>query len=115
MVLLIIPYRSTFIQLESILVECPDGEHSSYEGEKARAILFECYRRKDNGYFKINGKTSKALEGHVKSVIGIPINGRGPLEIFTYEEFRALSNEFFELIRETTYRPTKVILPDYEI
>ena len=50
----------------------------------------------------------------MREVFGISINN-GPLEIFTYDEFKTLSNEFIELIRETTYKPTKVILSDYEI
>ena len=114
MVLFGIPHRSTYYLLENVVVDGSDDDPISYEGDKASAILFDSYKRRSNGFFKVKNKSGKETSGVITDIWATSIE-RGHTERFTYKEWKILSNEFVEIIEDVYYRPSKVIPPDYEI
>ncbi len=114
MVLFGVPRISTYCLLENVLVDGSDEDPLSYEGNQARAILFDSYRRNREGYFRVRNKSGRRISGVIIEIWGKSVDD-GRIDKFTYEEWRSLSNEFVEIIQDIYYRPSKEIPSDYEI
>src|SRR3989344_8756532 len=111
MVLFGVPFKSTYYLLENVIVKGSDEDPLSYEGDTARAIISDSYRRKRNGSFKVKNKYGKRISGVITDIWATSIE-EGHTKRFTYDEWRGLSNEFVEIIEDVYYRPSKEILPD---
>ncbi len=114
MVLFGVPFKSTYYLLENIVVDGSDEDPLSYEGDEASEVLFDSYRRKRDGFFKVENKSRREISGVIIEIWGKSVDD-GHIDKFTYGEWRRLSNEFVEIIADIYYRPSKVILSDYEI